>query len=78
MPNVTLLTKCNLSNIVRDVTLLGILNPFSYCLPMFFIWFYQVVETIIKVSPLDGPQVFAPVLLKILNMIIEVEVNFPY
>lgn len=43
----------------------------------YFIWFYQVVETIIKVSPLDGPQVFAPVLLKILNMIIEVEEHTP-
>lgn len=37
----------------------------------------RVVETIIKVSPLDGPQVFAPVLLKILNMIIEVEEHTP-
>lgn len=37
----------------------------------------RVVETIIKVSPLNGPEVFAPVLLKILNMILEVEEHTP-
>lgn len=37
----------------------------------------RVVETIIKVSPLTGPEVFAPVLLKTLNMILEVEEHTP-
>ena len=34
----------------------------------------QVIETIVKVSPVRGAQLFAPVLLKIFHMILEVEV----
>lgn len=39
-----------------------------------FFSFLQVVETIVKVSPQRGTELFAPVLLKICHMILEVEV----
>lgn len=39
-----------------------------------FFSFLQVVETIVKVSPQRGTELFAPILLKICHMILEVEV----
>ena len=41
-----------------------------------FLWSSQVIETTVKVSPFRGTEQFAPVLLKIFHMILEVEVKF--
>lgn len=39
-----------------------------------FFLLLQVVETIVKVAPQRGTELFAPVLLKICHMILELEV----
>lgn len=46
------------------------------CPSLCFFLSSQVVETIVKVSPLTGTEFFLPVLLKIFHMILEVEVKF--